>query len=83
MTECEVGGLRCSEVLAELSEYVDGELSAERSSQIEAHLMGCSNCERFGASFSGVVRSLRDCPEPGPLTSELRARIQAAAEERR
>ncbi len=81
MKELEVGGLRCSEVLADLSEYVNGELSDAQVTAVEAHLAGCSNCERFGASFAGMVRSLRESVEPAPLPSGLMARIRGAVEE--
>jgi anti-sigma factor RsiW len=54
-----VSGLRCSEVLADLSEYFDGGLSAERREQLEAHVRGCTVCERFGGRFSEAVTALR------------------------
>jgi anti-sigma factor RsiW len=58
-TEREVGGMRCGEVLEELSDFLDGELGAERRAQVEAHLHGCDVCERFGSRFSTVIRALR------------------------
>ncbi len=54
-----VAGIRCSQVLAGLSDYLDGVLSALQVQQVEAHLRGCDWCERFGHEFSGVVRNLR------------------------
>jgi len=59
MNERTVAGMRCSEVLALLSDYVDGELDAAAIAKIEGHLLGCPNCERFGASFGSMVVSLR------------------------
>ena len=47
------------EVLADLGEYIDGELTAERRSQIDAHLEGCMWCAQFGGRYAGVVRSLQ------------------------
>lgn len=54
-----VGGLRCFEVLAVLSDYVDGELDAETKAKVEAHLAGCDACTKFGGEFGAVVGALR------------------------
>ena len=51
----EVAGIRCTAVMAELSDYFDRELSADRHAQIEAHVRGCDWCERFGGEFAAVV----------------------------
>lgn len=34
----------CQALLGTLSEYIDGELSAELCKEIEKHLAGCDNC---------------------------------------
>lgn len=54
-----VAGLKCSEVLKDLSSYVDGELDADRRARIEAHLAGCDRCEHFGGVFGETVADLR------------------------
>lgn len=54
-----VGGLDCFEVLAQLSDYLDGELSNGDKAKIEAHLAGCAECTRFGGEFGAVVKALR------------------------
>lgn len=54
-----VAGLRCSQVLARLSEYLDGELPAAERRAVEEHLRGCDACTRFGGEFSATLRSLR------------------------
>lgn len=69
MKERTVGGMRCSEVLALLSEYVDGELDAQAVESVETHLLGCPNCERFGESFGKMVVSLRQDALRGPEMS--------------
>lgn len=64
----DVAGIRCREVLAELSDYLDGELAQDRVAQINAHLRGCTNCERFGGRFRTVVTAIREVlAEPPPL----------------
>jgi anti-sigma factor RsiW len=55
----EVGGLHCFEVLAKLSEYVDGTLPAEERAKVDAHLAQCDACTSFGGEFQTVVRALR------------------------
>ncbi len=76
MTERTVAGLRCSEVLARLSDYIDGELGAAEVEDVEEHLVGCPNCERFGKNFGSMVVSLRRLPETTPpVDSELVTRL--------
>lgn len=55
----EVAGLRCHQVLAGLSDYLDGELSEAEVQQVQAHLRGCDWCERFGNEMGAVVSRLR------------------------
>ena len=79
--EREVAGLRCGEVLADLSEYLDGELPAERRAQLDAHLRGCDVCERFGGTFSSAIQALRRGERPDPAEASavferLRQRLE-------
>lgn len=53
------GGIKCSEVLAVLSDYLDDELGPTDRTRVEQHVRECSVCERFGGRFSGVMHSLR------------------------
>lgn len=69
------------DVLADLSEYLDNQLASDRRAQIDDHLRGRANCERFGGEFSVVVAALRHClanPEPLDETSlrQLRERLR-------
>lgn len=57
--EREVAGVRCGEVLAELSDYLDGDLPPVRRSQVMAHLRGCDVCARFGGAFTEAIQLLR------------------------
>lgn len=60
-----------------LGAYVDGELPAESTSQVEAHLVGCARCRREVA----VQATLRDRLAAEPVaaaTPALRERIRAA-----
>jgi anti-sigma factor RsiW len=91
--EREIGGLLCSEVLADLTEYLDGRLDAARRASIEAHVAGCDNCARFGGDFGRVVASLRadlarakdgaqgrDEELARRLTQDLAAKLRATGE---
>jgi len=55
-----LGGLRCSEVLARLSEFLDGGLPPVERSGIEAHVRACPDCTRFGGVFAASLTTLRD-----------------------
>lgn len=57
--EARVGGLLCSEVLAVLSDYIDGQLDEQTRGKVEAHVAICSVCERFGGSVGASVAALR------------------------
>ena len=73
-----VGGLSCSEVLADLSRLLDGELPEAEASLLSAHVAGCDVCERFGRRFSAVVRDLRErLAEPEALEEGIAGRLRA------
>ena len=76
-----VGGISCSQVLAELSDYLDDDLPSAARAQVEDHLRGCEGCARFGGEFQGTVRALRAHLAIGSLPPSLRARIRKAVEE--
>ncbi|MCB9562922.1 MAG: zf-HC2 domain-containing protein [Kofleriaceae bacterium] len=59
MQDREVAGLRCRDVLARLSDYLDGDLADDARAQLEAHVRGCPDCARFGARFGQLVGTLR------------------------
>lgn len=58
--ERDVGGLTCSAVLERLGEYVDRELAAPEVARVEAHLRGCTVCERFGGRYGRTVHAARE-----------------------
>ena len=77
-----VAGLSCAQVLAVLSDYLDGDLPAERRAQVEAHLRGCDGCARFGGEFRATIQALRehlsgDVPLPAAARDRLRRALDA------
>jgi anti-sigma factor RsiW len=72
-----VAGVRCSEVLADLSDYFDDALAPERRRQLEAHVGGCDVCERFGREFADAISALRrHLGPPAPLDAGIAARLR-------
>ena len=72
-----VAGVRCREVLADLSDYVDGQLPDDRVTRIQMHLRECDWCERFGGEFSSVVKRFRDVlSEAEPLSADVAERLR-------
>ena len=83
-TEQEIAGIRCGEVLAELSDYLDGDISTGRRAQVVAHLKGCDVCERFGGAFTTAIHALRQEEVNRPILESvvyerLRVRLEQVA----
>ena len=74
-----VAGLTCSEVLSDLSAYLDHELPPERVADLEAHVSACNVCASFGASFAQLLGQVRErLREPEPVPADVQARLRAA-----
>lgn len=77
-----IAGLSCTEVLARLSDYVDGELPPDERARVEEHLRGCDGCARFGGAFRATVRALRAAlAREGELSASVRERLRRALDE--
>lgn len=78
-----VAGVSCREVLAALSDMVDGTLPAERVEHLRAHVAECHVCEQFGARFQRAIQTLREsassglAPLSGPVSVRVRRRLAA------
>ena len=59
MTEFAPGGLSCSQVLAQLSDFLDGELAPPARAAIEAHVRQRVRCAQFGGAVAAVLQGLR------------------------
>ncbi|HET9209669.1 MAG TPA: zf-HC2 domain-containing protein [Thermoanaerobaculia bacterium] len=69
-----VAGLHCGEILADLSEHLDGRLSLDRAERIDEHLAGCPECGRLLGGVTAAVRALRQLPDE-PLPPEIEERL--------
>tara|TARA_R110002095_G_scaffold32443_6_gene30848 strand:- start:1944 stop:2168 length:225 start_codon:yes stop_codon:yes gene_type:complete len=54
--------LKCSEIVAQASDYLEKELSFSQRLQYQTHLLMCSNCRRFSRQFSAAVIMIRQLP---------------------
>ena len=73
-----VAGISCAQVLARLSDYLDGDLADDARARIEEHLRGCDECARFGGELRSTVRALRANLSEGGLPAAVRERLRAA-----
>ncbi|MDV2502565.1 MAG: anti-sigma factor [bacterium] len=58
-----LGMIACSDTVAMLSGYVDGELDPKICDVIKKHLEGCTNCRVVFDSFTKTVTIYRQLPE--------------------
>jgi anti-sigma factor RsiW len=72
-------GVRCRDVLADLSDFLDGALPAERVAELQAHLAGCDNCAQFGGHITHTLTVLRrdEARIDRDYTDAVLARIRA------
>ena len=73
-----IAGVSCSDVLAELSAYLDGELGASRVAQLEAHVSNCTVCAAFGNGFGRMLNAMRTrLTVPEAISEDVANRLQA------
>ena len=71
----------CRQVLARLSDYLDGDLDAETRTAVERHLQGCLPCLAFADTLRRTIelcRRHRPTVLPRPLTASARAELRRA-----
>ena len=65
----------CHDLLASLSEYVDGSLQAELCQEIERHLHDCNKCRVVVNTLKKTVELYHDTAEDGGMPDEVRRRL--------
>jgi len=72
--------MRCQELFARLSEFIDEELPEGICSEIEAHLSDCEPCQAFLRTLRKTVEICQQLPQdslPEEARRELRETLQA------
>jgi len=69
--------LNCKGLIAELTEYLDGELGAGIRVELEQHLAKCENC-RIVVNTTRTTIEIFCNAEPAPLPEAVRGRLHDA-----
>jgi predicted anti-sigma-YlaC factor YlaD len=67
----------CKHLLGDLSEYLDGEASAEICAEIEGHMDGCDDCRVVIDTLNKTIVLYRTLPQPD-LPDGVRQRLYKA-----
>lgn len=67
----------CQHLLADLSDYIDGEAAAAVCAEIERHLADCADCRAVVDTLRKTIYLYRTLPQP-TLPETTRARLIAA-----
>ena len=70
--------MNCDELVAQLVDFLDGELVVEHRETLEVHIRGCPKCEAYVATYTHTVRVARVLPKCGPLPPAFEARLRKA-----
>jgi len=68
---------QCREMVAKLSEYLDGELNDDLCSEVDDHLSDCAPCESLLDSLRLTIELVEELPAP-PLPDDVRRRVREA-----
>jgi predicted anti-sigma-YlaC factor YlaD len=77
-SERTIAGLRCGDVLALLSDYLDGEMEGDERTRLEEHVRGCPECTQFGGVFGQVVSTLKRTTLADERTRDLGTIVERA-----
>ena len=69
--------MNCQDVIRELSEYLDGELSPEARRDLEEHLRDCHECQLVVDQTRMTVEIFCDS-QPVPVPRDVQARLRQA-----
>jgi anti-sigma factor RsiW len=69
---------RCQDLVAQINDYLDGDLTPERVAALERHLADCVCCTGFAASLRRAVNACRASGQttlPAAVRRRARARV--------
>ena len=76
--------INCADFMAEIGNYLEGDVAAEVRAQIESHLAHCQTCQIVYDSARKTVKVLTDCGSfdlseaaSKPIAKSVMARIRA------
>lgn len=64
----------CQHLLAQLSDYIDGEAAADICAEIEQHLLECDNCRVVVDTLRQTIDLYHTLPQPA-LPEDVRRRL--------
>lgn len=64
----------CKYLLADLSDYLDGEASADVCAEIERHLADCENCRVVVNTLEKTITLYHELPQP-EISADMRQRL--------
>lgn len=67
--------MKCQQLFALLSEFIDGQLPEDICRQMEAHLADCQPCHVFLRTLQATVETCRRLPS-SPLPEETRRELR-------
>lgn len=72
---------KCSQMLGNLSDYIDGDLQADLCAQIEDHMKTCENCRVVVNTLRKTVELYEKCSEetdeiPGEVKERLFVKLK-------
>jgi len=70
--------MSCEQTTLALDDLLDGTLTPERATSVEAHVVGCESCRRLVERERNIRRVLRELPIDGPYAN-FEARMLGAA----
>lgn len=73
--------MNCDDVIQELSNFLDGELSAAAAEDLESHLEECSECKLVVNQTKKTIELFCDS-QPVELPKEVRSRLHDALQKK-
>jgi anti-sigma factor (TIGR02949 family) len=71
--------IECSQIIAQLSDYLDGEVSPETRQMVEHHLAKCHRCSLVYSTTRQTLRIVTECGAfalPAAVGTRLHARLR-------